>query len=914
MQGKELYIDGLRVDVGDRLDITLRYEGNVFTDVDKISSNHSYTVSLPNTINNRRAIGMATIPAAVQDFTAKKHTVDYIADGVPIIQDGQGIVTECNEDGISLVIYWGVATALKDVEDRDVRLNQLGSDIHLPFNKANEPDKYEDFTARGYGYADYTEEQVKETTEEWQGYYANQSTREETVCPLTDGAKIRTGKSVGEVADVSNTTDAEWKTLLTDFRKGATAVISGVGGTGEYRSWAILNEAAEVLQIAADTAETTNGADLTKDNDNVLGGTNQYIMDDWSKGAAVGTVRISVEEEAAVRTVELGYMECDEQMLSCTPTMMQTVQIPKGWSGTYTIDAGWRKPEGSYLYVRISTQSLRMYYVTGGSTSGVVGVDGTGYWTNTVQAMISADYEGGEPKATDYRIDAPATARYLIVNTMKSIGEGASVTILQPIEEQRTWENAQWKAIQPSVTCHWINERIAATQGLRLQMPTEIAEQMRTLAVPLITQDMDEMSIKGNILNVTAEDRTTYGEMKMEGTLPPFLSFVDGRIYYTPTGTATAAKIRLKIQADVTISTANFTWIPVADDKYNYTGREYLEMMVRDGSGNETSYIVGGTSVNDFNDKPIRFSYTKNDEYATRLYGEGVIDLEVGSTIYLYLRTSKEEHEGLRCENVTIEGEVVNDGEMPFGSYFPIGINLPNIKVTDYIKFLNLITGTFPRLAEGSSDTVQMVRVSDVYQNIGKSVDWSDRICSGKEKPEATEYKYGEWAQHNRLKWKQDDTVIENHDADITLANEALEYERDVWELPFAASDGNRVPIRTAATEKWTSDKGFLDLTRSGYEYKGCEPRIMGVRNAEGKASLIFNIDLENIFKDKWGDVLKCLAKPVVITEKMRLRWQDLLSFDESVPVYIRQYSCYFAVVEMEITEGVATVKMIKLN
>ena len=44
-----------------------------------------------------------------------------------------------------------------------------------------------------------------------------------------------------------------------------------------------------------------------------------------------------------------------------------------------------------------------------------------------------------------------------------------------------------------------------------------------------------------------------------------------------------------------------------------------------------------------------------------------------------------------------ITASVKSGDSVPIGGSFPIGINLPEIEVTNFIKFLALITGSFPR-------------------------------------------------------------------------------------------------------------------------------------------------------------------------------------------------------------------------
>ena len=139
----------------------------------------------------------------------------------------------------------------------------------------------------------------------------------------------------------------------------------------------------------------------------------------------------------------------------------------------------------------------------------------------------------------------------------------------------------------------------------------------------------------------------------------------------------------------------------------------------------------------------------------------------------------------------------------------------------------------------------------------------------------------------------------------MTIDNKTLEYTQDVCTLPFAATDGNRIPIRT------------LDSfgMKNGGEYKGCKERIMTLRDDKEQAALRFDIDLQNIFDTKYKQLVASIANAHVITERLNLSDLDILDFDETKPVYLAQYGAYFAVTEIKTTSsGYCEVTMIELN
>lgn len=101
----ELYIDGIKVDMGDS-DISLEYRSNIFTDISKIVSNFSYTIKLPKTKNNLRLIECAHIPSAVSTFPYISHSAIMLRDGVQII-DKANVILISVSDTIEIALSWG---------------------------------------------------------------------------------------------------------------------------------------------------------------------------------------------------------------------------------------------------------------------------------------------------------------------------------------------------------------------------------------------------------------------------------------------------------------------------------------------------------------------------------------------------------------------------------------------------------------------------------------------------------------------------------------------------------------------------------------------------------------------------------------------------------------------------------------
>ena len=149
----------------------------------------------------------------------------------------------------------------------------------------------------------------------------------------------------------------------------------------------------------------------------------------------------------------------------------------------------------------------------------------------------------------------------------------------------------------------------------------------------------------------------------------------------------------------------------------------------------------------------------------------------------------------------------------------------------------------------------------------------------------------------------------------MTVDNKTLEYTQDVCTLPFAATDGNRIPIYEWESKQYTIGRTETTV-QTATKYKACKDRIVNlVKSDIGYAALAFNINLQSIFDNKLEKLRKTVANPHQITERFNLSDLEIMNFDETKPVYLAQYGAYFAVLEIKTTSsGYSDVTMIELN
>lgn len=244
---------------------------------------------------------------------------------------------------------------------------------------------------------------------------------------------------------------------------------------------------------------------------------------------------------------------------------------------------------------------------------------------------------------------------------------------------------------------------------------------------------------------------------------------------------------------------------------------------------------------------------------------------------------------------------------------YPVQGNLPNIKIVDLIKFLCAVTGAFP--VQASTDDTLILRQVDELFDWTRSEDWSGRLLSPTDRSVAAETGYtpNGWAQRNWWRWKEDETVKGDYDGFIEVEDETAQGERDVMVFPFAATDGNNIPMYTTE-HRWDSDTQAWNHTT---KWNKVEPRVLHMQRRRGDngAEAFFGFDVAQIIGKYYYNLAATMRHPVVITETVRMTDLQFMALDETKPIYLAQHGAYFALLSCELSQNTtAKVKLLKLT
>jgi hypothetical protein len=926
------------MDMSEDSAITLDIKSNLFRDITKMTANTTYTINLPKTAHNMAVLEFAGKPSTSSKYPYIFHTARYFRNGLEIIHSGRASVLSVKET-IEISIYWGLFQALATLQSSDLKLNELNCTKYLRFTKNNSYDTYEKAIADGVFYGRYETAWVEDYSEEWQGYDRNLGRNSDNYYKLGVG-KILTGTETGKYVSGDRVLDKAYKSTIIPFTAGMRATISKVLGKGQFRTWAILDSNKNVISLADDAGKTE------KETYPVLPAPDPMLGMFVSAGACIANLETSVAMETIsirVRAEKAGSVEygaLDTKTGETTP-----------W-GTYDVAAGETeinvvksKPSGILVYIKPSVDKMismaistavAAYYLSDGKLSQV-----------QAGGAYSVKYTS-ESMPIDVDLQAPATAAWLIINAMQEYSTGDTVTVTNNTErsarangtqtysdDENILSSSDHGTVQPSVTVQYILDLITAQTGVAFGWSEQAKEIIKGLAVPLVTRKAVGQSVAGT-LEGRFGNRTRVGD-------PPLLFQLSkvSEAFANSSTTDWYSQLEVKIACTMVFDVQmNWSWdasqieatfylieeIGYVSNEYGYKYPPcYIEIKVvsvhtsdQEESEYTKSYIVG---VQPDDDGKMWVKNNQRDMVDGRfihlIAGRGEIELAEGDIVTFTAKNLRGNRLfDLQLYNGRLTASIKQSDEVPYGGNFPIGKNLPDIKVTDFLKCLCILTSTYPsqRFRGG---TLSFADIVSLWETKAQAVDWTKKLIPSEASnhPRQTDFSVEEYCQHNIYKWKEDDTVYQQHDADMTIDNETLEYTQDVITLPFAATNGNRIPIY-----EWEDVNVIVGDTtikkRKATKYKACKDRIVNLtKNDAGYAELAFNIDLQDIFDNKLEKLRKTVANPHHIVERFNLSDLEILNFDETKPVYLAQYGAYFAVLEIKTTNsGYCEVTMIELN
>lgn len=495
----------------------------------------------------------------------------------------------------------------------------------------------------------------------------------------------------------------------------------------------------------------------------------------------------------------------------------------------------------------------------------------------------------------------------------------------KPLEETDKWNEAishgwtcGWK--RPVVRVPFILRAIYQQYGVTFDF-SEVDDVVKNLVVPLVHD-------KPNALSSTPDVVTLQGTTHADGEFRfSFTSDNGGGVFNPVTGTAT--RLQVTDPKDITFSFDTDVEVSWLEGMFLFLHQTAFRVQIYDANNNpvDDASLTQG------------FKIYKRNETTIILRAQGTIDVSLQAGWSVELRLGWENSlpiyvldygnsfaTTLLSVPVTIKANG-SEEHVQFGQEYPITSNLPEIKITDFIKTLACVTGTFPLQPTG--DVVRFVSLSTPWNNINGAVDWTRRVIPAyeDERPRSMAYTIQGYARDNNYKWKDVDGYDGELDGTLNVPNDNLAKSRDVITLPFAVPKTSqrtgeaRIPIYEISNYDELAAGGTTPTynidNAADYLCTAFSERVVRHIAGGGTARVAIGTDglnLQSIIDERYRNIEAALTQTVIIKERVRLSDVDVMEFDATKPVYLAQYGAFFAVLNIQSnSDGTAEVEMLAM-
>ena len=427
--------------------------------------------------------------------------------------------------------------------------------------------------------------------------------------------------------------------------------------------------------------------------------------------------------------------------------------------------------------------------------------------------------------------------------------------------------------IHPSVNCMRLLEEIASYYGLTMDWGS-YKQYIELLYLPLISQK--------------ASSKYNFFEANITGTLDSDIKYVK----FTQINRVDGINIsNTETYGDVVrIYETSLDW---ELDILIYTNKHNTLNVVELAFYSNAQYI-----------KSLQIS--SNDIGLCAYKGVIPFDITEYSNITIRIRINNGALLGIIKSYIKIFSEDVQS--VSYNQYYPIGSNLPDISVVDFIKQICWLFGLF---AIKSDTGVSFISVNKIIDNRDKAVDWSKKLVPTGWTAKETSYTFGDFAQKNYFRYEENENA-KSADGYMVVQNKTLDYEKDLVKLPYTAG-GDNGDMRAVPYFKWSEDGTTVEL-------EDCGDRIMQLVisfDSQGKedarldfSDLKFQNRVSRFGLSSYQDLIKY---PVVIKDTFRLTEIDLKNIDYSIPVYIERYAAFFAIISIRSQGDYSECELLKL-
>ena len=438
----------------------------------------------------------------------------------------------------------------------------------------------------------------------------------------------------------------------------------------------------------------------------------------------------------------------------------------------------------------------------------------------------------------------------------------------------------------PAITVKWILEKIQEESGVTFNFPSDKKTFIDKMIVPLLTRN-DSQKINDAFPS----------SLKMVGYVIVESTFSYLKLNYIGDSTQQYASVggpygdRLYTKYPITLKVKGAIEMLVKYNSGMDVNNQYLNLRVSqsDSSGNISSVsTIERKNYAAYIEAPnVRLLFNFDD----------LVSIESDEFMHFTIKAI-----ATGASSSVLSLTVYDRNEISFGEKFPLVPNLPDIKQIDFIKAVASMVGLFA-LPDGENG-IKFIPFDNLSANKSKAVDWTNRVIMAYNSvtPRNLQYTLDNIAQNNWFRYKEDDNVMGNYDGNIQVDDATIEYERDAITLPFSACSTKGgvayIPLYSY------NDNGEL-------QYNKTNPRILLL---DGTKGIFKGLEWTTLIANNYQTYKGLINNAKVVTEYIRLNSIELRDLKMDIPVYLAQYGCYLAIIEIKTKENdIGECKLLKL-
>ena len=444
----------------------------------------------------------------------------------------------------------------------------------------------------------------------------------------------------------------------------------------------------------------------------------------------------------------------------------------------------------------------------------------------------------------------------------------------------------------PVVTVKWILDKIQEQSGVTFNFPSDKLTVINKMIIPLLTRNDSEELYSKYPINLVG---TGIGRDNR------VVNYFGLNINFN--GDDTQRKYGETIDYQQQNSTVKAYRISYDSDKSHIKG---TVMTVFRSTTISIDYLtvelwMDRTSIATF--RPISYQ-VNNNLWTVGFNIDCTFNTSAGQTISLGLLSGRGYFSSASDagSNTNLNLTLSARGEISFGEKFPIVPNLPDIKQIDFIKAVASMVGLFA-LPDGENG-IKFIPFDNLSANKSKAVDWTNRVIMAYNSvtPRNLQYTLDNIAQNNWFRYQEDDNVMGNYDGNIQVDDATIEYERDAITLPFSA----------CSTKGGVAYIPLYSYNEEGeLEYNKTNPRILLL---DGTKGIFKGLEWTTLIANNYQTYKGLINDAKVVTEYIRLNSIELRDLEMDIPVYLAQYGCYLAIIEITTKENdICECKLLKL-